>query len=126
MNFRYSLCIAFVIILIMYLTIFLNTNSVVNNVENIMSGNVEKSITQNTPLDQYNRKGDFGTVKVDVKLNRLFVLHNFNKGYMWMLYTYEGYDKDNNRTYGAWNILSKWKIEKINGKWEVVNIIGEP
>ena len=34
MNFRYSLCIAFVIILIMYLTIFLNTNSVVNNVEN--------------------------------------------------------------------------------------------
>ena len=105
---------------------FINTNSLISDVKNIMSGNVEKSITENNPVSMYNRKGEFGTISVKVKISRMFVLHNFFDGYMWINYTYEGYDVNGEHTYGSWKIPSLWKIHRENGNWKILEIKEAP
>lgn len=36
-----------------------------------------------------------------------------NNGYLWVQYFQEGYDKNGDRTCGAWGIKSRWTIEKL-------------
>ena len=122
----YIMIISLFLIFLVYILMLMSTNSVVKDAENVMLGNVEKSITDGTPLSAYNRKGDFNTVSVDVRITRRFVLHNFFNGYVWIKYTCQGFDADGNRTYGSWNISSRWKIHWESGKWEIVKINENP
>ena len=118
--------VVILMILTAYAIIFNNTNALIQEVENVMYGNVDKSVTQDSPLKVYNRKGEFNTTHTEVELTRLFVIHNFFDGYMWVKYSYEDFDEQDRRTYGSWNIVSKWKIHKENGKWKIVEIIEKP
>ena len=113
-------------IALLYLAMLSNTNIAINDVKDIMYGKVETSVTNNSPLRMYNRKDDFGTTSVDVKITRLLVLHNFFDGYIWVRYTHQGFDANGDLTYGSWNIPSRWKIHKENGKWHVVEILEAP
>ena len=95
-----------------------------HNVKNIMVGNVDGTITAGTPLDRYNDVSSYPNAKIKADIRRLFVAHNFFDGYMWVLYSYEypvsyqGYEYKA----GRWNVVSKWKIHKVDGKWQVVDI----
>ena len=114
------------ILILVYIVMFISTNSVIHDVENIMYGNVKKSFTENSPVSAYNRKDDFGTTSVNVEIKRIFVLHNFFDGYMWVNYTCEGFDNEGNRTYGDWKVPARWKIHRENGKWKIVEIKEDP
>ena len=114
------------IIIMFYLIMVLNTNSIVREVKNIMSGNVKIADTQNTPLNMYNFSDTLLNAEVNVKITRLFVLHNFFDGYIWVNYTYETIKNDNGVMPCSTNILSKWKIHKENGIWKIIEIIETP
>lgn len=49
-----------------------------------------------------------------------------NNGYIWVRYYSEAYDKNGEITSGSWNILSRWELEKVDGKWIVTSIIEPP
>lgn len=104
----------------------INTNSVVAEVRNIMLGNVKESFTDSTPLSRYNFSDVLSNAEVHVKITRMFVLHNFFDGYMWVNYSYETVRNDNDLMPGARNVLSRWKIHRENGKWKVVEIQEAP
>jgi len=113
-------------ILLLYFAMLIDTNSVIDDVKNIMHGNVEESAIDNSPLRTYYRRGDLRTVSVDANITRKFVLHNFSDGYIWVKYTCEGFDSKGSKTYGSWEIPSRWKIHKENGKWKVIEIKERP
>ena len=113
-------------ILIIYFIMFVNTNSIVYNVKNIMIGNVDGEITANTPLDRYNIVSRFPNAKVKANVTRLFTWHNFFDGYMWVIYSYETEENDQDIKPGTWNVISKWKIHRENGEWKVIDIEESP
>ena len=115
-----------IIILIIYLLMLWTTNDIVREVKNVMQGNISIEETRGTSLDLYNRKGDLGTIFAEAKITRLFVFHNFFDGYMWVKYSCEGFDKNGNHTYGSSNVISRWKIHREDGKWQVVEIQEKP
>ena len=115
-----------VVLAVIYLIMFFNTDSIVKDVRNIMSGNVSKEVTAGLPVDMYNRKGDLNTVSVAVKIHRVFVLHDFFDGYIWVNYTCEGFDSKGDQTYGSSKVNSCWKIHRNNGKWEITEIFEGP
>ncbi len=49
-----------------------------------------------------------------------------NTGYMWVVYTHVAYDQKNELTYGSWDILARWELEKIDGIWTVINTKEHP
>lgn len=49
-----------------------------------------------------------------------------NKGYIWVKYSSEAYDKNGKVTFGSWDVLSRWKLEKKDGKWTVISIKEHP
>ncbi len=115
-----------VAIFLLYLAMFLNTNSVVKDVKNIMLGNVEESVTVNTPVHMYNHSNILSNAEVKVRITRLAVCHNFFDGYMWVNYTYETVKNDNDIYPSSYKIPSMWKIHRENGKWQVVEITERP
>lgn len=66
------------------------------------------------------------TVKETHKLH--FISANFknNKGYIWVKYSSEGYDKNGEVICGSWGILSKWELEKVDNSWVVKSIHEHP
>ena len=52
-----------------------------------------------------------------------FIAADFSrdKGYIWVKYSSEAYDKDGEVTYGSWDILSRWELEKKDNKWVVIS-----
>jgi len=117
-----------VVLVAIYLIMFFNTDPVMQYAKNVMEGNVPLKATAGLPVDRYNQNGGSSpeTVSVKVELHRVFVLHDFSDGYMWVNYTQTGYDSKGNITYGSWHANSCWKIHKHNGKWEIVAIYEGP
>jgi hypothetical protein len=88
------------------------------------------SETSGRPIDKYNyswivERGR-GVGQIELSLTRLFTLHNFREGYIWVFYTYIAYDEDGRILSGSSRIPSKWKIERIDGAWEIVEIYEDP
>jgi len=52
----------------------------------------------------------------------VLVAHNFSDGYIFVMYSVEGFDASGKSTYGSWGIKSLWKIHKEDGRWDVVDI----
>ena len=114
------------IIIMLYFIIFTSTDSIVSNVENIMLGNVDSTITKNSPLERYNIVGRFPNAKVEANITRLFVAHNFFDGYMWVIYSYQTVENDSDIKPATNNVISRWKIHREDGKWQVVEIQEKP
>lgn len=49
-----------------------------------------------------------------------------DEGYMWVQYTSVAYDVDGEITTGSWDILTKWKLKKQDGRWVVTNVNEAP
>ena len=122
-----GLIITAMLVLSVYVAMLLNTNSVVNEVKNVMLGNAKTKMTDNTPLSRYNFSDILSNAEVKVKITRLFVLHNFFDGYIWVNYSYETVKNDNDLTPASSDVLSRWKIHKMNGgDWQIVEIKEAP
>lgn len=108
---------------------FFDTNRLLKEVRSAFLWETARSETVGRPIDAYNyiRRADNDTLgKADLTLIRLFVLHNFNNGYIWAYYSYKAYDEDGELITGSSNIPTKWRIHKDNGKWEIVEIFEAP
>ena len=113
-------------LIIIYILMFINTNSVTNYAKKVMLGKVALDETNNTPLTRYNVAAYYPHTEMDAKITRLFVCHNFFDGYMWVYYSYEAKDNDGNIVSGTWGVVSKWKIHREDGKWRIVDIDEQP
>jgi len=113
------------IVLGAYLIMLIDTNPVVNEVKNVMSGQISKELTQDTPLSMYNT-ADWNPTSVNISIRRVFVWHNFRDGYMRVIYTYKAFDSSGTGLTGSSRVLSKWTIHKENGKWVITDIEEAP
>ena len=89
---------------------------------------VSNDIT-NTELYKYYNKNELYNDEIsdaNINIRRLFVLHNFRKGVMFIKYDCESFNKSGEHIYGSSNVYAKWYIEKKNGVWEVVKVIEKP
>ena len=131
-NMKKIVIVIFLIMIAIYSSIFMNTNSIKKDVIQVLSGEVDPEITVGRPMNKYNSKASLSYLipdertKANVRIARLFVLHNFFNGYMWVRYTCEITSEDGTRIMGAWNVPAHWKIHRQNGKWEIVEIIEKP
>jgi len=114
------------LILMVYLIILIDTNSLKDEVLDAMNGNVAVEDTLGKPLDKYNGLSYWMVTRWENTITRVFVLHNFFDGVMWVNYTRCGYAGDGEIWGGSFNIPSKWTIHKENGKWEIVKIDEHP
>ena len=114
------------VILIIYFIMFFSTNKLVNDVENIMLGRVPADVTEGKEIHRYNNSAVYLNAEVDVSITRLFVVHNFSDGYMWVKYSYVTKKNDKDILPSSVNVISRWKIHRENGKWEIVEIVEEP
>ena len=115
-------------VILLYAAMFYSTNNVIEDFKACVSGkDVSNGVEDAQLYKYYNYKADNGrAVDADVEIRRLFVLHNFKKGVMYVEYSCETFDEEGNTVYGAAGIPSKWYIERNNGRWEVVEIEEDP
>lgn len=116
-------------IIIVYIVMLFDTNSLMVEVKSVFMREVEESETIEKPVNMYNRSSEYqneALVNVNLKLNIIFTIHNFRDGYIWAYYSVEARNESDELLYGSWEIPTKWKIHKENGKWEIVDIIEAP
>lgn len=65
-------------------------------------------------------------VLTDSKIYTLYAIHNFKKGVMYVNYSYEHYNDNNEVIGGSYRIKAKWYIRRKNGKWIVYDIDEKP
>ena len=70
----------------------------------------------------YEYNTDTDNYKVNVKVRRVYTIHKFKSGYLWMIYLVEVLDNSGKTITASINIPVKLKIKKNNSKWEVIDI----
>lgn len=63
-----------------------------------------------------------GIVKVYVELNLITASFSFNNGYIWAEYSEQRLDNKNEVVSLSSNVLTYWKLKKVNGEWAVVAV----
>ena len=125
-----SIMIVFALIILLYSIMFFSTNSLMREVRSAFMLELSPSETAGRPIDRFNhsrileREVEVG--RIELSLVRLFTFHNFREGYIWVIYTHIIYDNDGTTLRGSARVPSKWRIEKINGAWEIVEIFEDP
>ena len=115
-----------IVVIFLYFLLFINTNSIVKYAEDVMTGKYLRSETSKTALGKYNYSDVLINAKVKANVTRLFVAHNFFDGYMWVMYSYRTIENDGSINPAASNVISRWKIHREDGKWQVVEIQEKP
>ncbi len=67
-----------------------------------------------------------GIVRVEVDLRLITADFSFSKGYMWVEYDEHRYDSENEIVSASSNILTYWKLKKIDDKWVVTDVKETP
>ncbi len=116
------LCVALGI----YVIMFLDTNSIYNEVKTVMKGEYDEDYVFNGEMYCFDFTRGYGETEVDLDVKRLFVVHNFQHGYMWVFYSFEVKSPSGYLLTGGADIPSKWEIERQNGKWVIVDVIEAP
>lgn len=76
---------------------------------------------------QHYDTGRYGDeVKRSARVIPLLVVHNGQKGYAYICYSYDVKNEDGTLLCVSKNVLSKWEIERIDGKWSITNIKENP
>ena len=115
-----------------FVLVFLDTNSLIYRVEELFRGEIPEEVTEGTAESRYNYSDQYETLyhgevaEVEVSINRIFVLHNFNDGYVLVNYSHEARDGNDRTLCGSWDIQSLWKIHKEDGVWHIVSIQEAP
>lgn len=118
-----------------YFIAFFDTNELMDYVGEVIEGEVSYEEIKNEPIESYYYKGcydDFSSVEFDN--TRIFVWHNFSKGYIWM-HEWHRIENNNGELVSAsgspnwpryYEPLTKWTIQKENGTWKITNIDSHP
>jgi len=69
---------------------------------------------------------NYDTDQITLKLHRVFTLHDFKHGYIWIIYTQIVFDENGAMVCGTGNSDARWEIQKINGRWEVIDVKEDP
>jgi hypothetical protein len=121
-------------IILLYVIMVIDTNSLMGEVESAFLGEIPISETKDKPIDMYNYSSDINRYntaylgyRVDLTLRRVFVLHNFFfNGIMIIYYSVYVYDYEDKRITASKDIYATWIIHKENGKWSIASIIEDP
>ncbi len=124
-SFKKVFLIILIILIASYVIMFLTTNSVMRYAKSVFRGEISVEDVIDTPLYRYYRD-EPEIAKVDVSLKRLFVVHSFKDGYIWVKYDVARMDYSGYEVSGSRDIISRWKIHKENGEWKVVDIKEAP
>ena len=65
---------------------------------------------------------DDKAVRADVSIELVTTKQENGKGYIWVKYSADYYDKDDTLISGNGEAYSRWDIEQLNGKWTVTLI----
>ena len=65
-------------------------------------------------------------VNIDLKLHRVFALHNFSRGTLWIKYSLYVTDKTGAPITGSANVPVKLTIQKVNQIWTVTDLHETP
>ena len=124
------LAIVFSVILVFYAVELISTNSLMNYVKDLADGKIPASETEGEYWDEFNVNSVINGDHAKFKITRVFVIHNFSDGYMWLKWDFWVYDKDDNLIYGHSQGFppgyAKWTIHKENGEWKVVDVWESP
>lgn len=115
----------FLLLFLFYAVLFLNTNSVMRYAKSVFRGEIALEEVIDSPMWRYYPK-DPEIATTDLNINRIFVVHNFKEGYIWVKYDEERMDSYGNTLSSSWDALSRWEIHKENGEWQVVEIKEDP
>jgi hypothetical protein len=118
-----------IILIFMYVTMLFDTNSLMVEVKEVFMWKVDRAETDGRAISMYNdsdRAANVDLGYVSLRLVRLFTLHNFRSGYIWAVYSYAAYDTQGEIITASWNVRTKWYIQKIDGRWEIIEIIEPP
>ena len=125
-----AVAILIVIGLVGFIVMLISTNELMAFAKSVFLGKYDKECAQNKLLQQrydiISSHQSSHIVNVELTLNRIFILHNFSNGYVWVRYTCKYMDSNNETICSALGIYSKWIIQKQNGVWEVVKIYEKP
>ena len=124
-SFKKVFLITLIILIASYGIMFLTTNSVMRYAKSVFHGEISVEDVIDTPLYRYYPK-DPAIVKVNVNLKRLFVIHGFKDGYIWVKYDEAQLDYAGYEVSGSRDAIARWKIHKENGEWKVVDIKEAP
>ncbi len=126
-----SLLVVLLLLVSYYCAMLISTNGLIDYVQGVMQGDISGSEVEDSPLRIYSyfaSRDDFEYA--DVKVSRVFVIHNFTDGYMWVDYSIKAYNENGEVIAGSATTfptgLSKWKIHRENGEWKVVDIVESP
>ena len=116
------------VLLVIYIVMLLTTNGLMHRVKDAVYGVGEAPQNPYSKIyDYFDGARGYDNIKVkDFAMHRLFVIHGFNHGYMWVLYSYEVYSDEGEIIRGCRNILSRWEIQKIDGQWDIVAVKQRP
>jgi hypothetical protein len=80
------------------------------------------------PLTTYSSISSWQSdAEVNINISRVLVLHDFSKGYMWVVYAYSIEEVSGEFPgHDAINDLVRWDIEMVQGHWKVVDIYVHP
>lgn len=113
------------VLILIYLIMLWNTTPVVEYAEAVFKGEIPRSEIEGTPWSRYNdRHHKEGVAKEDLEIKRVFVIHNFFDGYMWIEYRHAKYDENGELMYfsGAeFPYCTKWTIHKEKGEWVLID-----
>ena len=122
--------VIFIALLSLYLTMFFTTNSLIRDVRSALLIEVDSYQTAGRAIDVYNNSWVLergrGVGRVDLTLIRLFTIHNFQRGFIYVYYSCEVYDESGELLTGSRSIITRWEIEKLNGEWEIMKIFERP
>lgn len=105
----------------------LNTNSLVKYVKSIYRGEVASETIEGTLYERFDlkdlKKEEPDVQDVEVNIARGIVWHNFRNGYMIVKVKLNGFNSNGDLEYREAN-YEKWKIEKTESGWQIIDIIG--
>jgi len=117
------------LIAIAYFAMFHDTDELMDEAKRILRKEASIEETEGRALHVYNSNKDKrydDVVTVNVSLERVFVIHNFSDGYVFVVYNEEAYNASGKIKYGSLGATCFWKIHKENGKWDVVDVYEKP
>ena len=118
------------ILAIIYIIMLFDTNSLIKTVKDNMNLKVNKIESSNNLVWLYNSGRESykheKALKTETFVFRLFIIHNFKNGHMWVIYSNKVKNGDDKILYGSSLVLSHWKIHKENGEWQISAIYEEP
>ena len=125
----FIILVVIISVLITYIVILNNTNSVLDDFYNCIVDNSDSKALKDTALYKYYNRNELFDNKIcsaKINIQRTFVIHNFCQGVMFVNYDCETFDDKGKHIYGSTNVRSKWYIKKEHGKWIVYDIDEKP